>query len=101
MRIKEQERPVQCHSCGLQAGIFSLLQLDSGLKIAGMTVYVRFFPLISYIELRLIRLKNEGRITHDFSNLFRFLQGTGMPVPYRIVYLTRHYFLKSKKQTSG
>ena len=27
---------------GLQAGIFSLLQLDSGLKIAGMTVYVSF-----------------------------------------------------------
>jgi len=101
MRIKDQKRPVRCHSCGLQAGIFSLLQLDSGLKIAGMTVYVSFLPLISYIELRLIRLKNEGRITHGFSNRFRFLQGTGMPVPYRIVYLTRHYFLKSKKKTSG
>ena len=101
MRIKDRKRPVQYNSGGLQAGIFSLLQLDSGLKIAGMTVYVSFLPLISYIELRLIRLKNEGRITHGFSNRFRFLQGTGMPVPYRIVYLTRHYLLKSKKKTSG
>ncbi len=61
MRIKDQKRPVQCHSCGLQAGIFSLLQLDSGLKIAGMTVYVSFWPLISYIELRLVNTQKYER----------------------------------------
>ena len=35
-----------------------VIQLDSGFKIAGMTVYVSIRSLISYIKLRLIKQKS-------------------------------------------